>query len=162
MVASTTGSPPQVWGTHDVDHRVQRLVGITPAFAGKARGTTPRPNSPWDHPRECGEDQEGHDTFELMKGSLPCSRVIPPRPAFEGPALGITPAFAGNTRCGPWRRTCTWDHPRIRGEGQDGVRKAPSAGGSPPHSRGRLCLRSISAGSRRITPAFAGKAPPSL
>ena len=51
---------------------------------------------------------------------------------------GIIPAYAGSTRATLYEVSVVPDHPRIRGEHQDGFTYMPEAGGSSPHTRGAL------------------------
>ena len=70
---------------------------------------------------------------------------------------GITPACAGKTLPATGPGTVYEDHPRMRGEDDDGEPLWIRADGSPPHARGRR-RTSISPYSKsRITPACAGK-----
>ena len=70
--------------------------------------------------------------------------------------MRITPAYAGNTPLSDARFLITWDHPRLRGEhllvmGFDIVLV-----GSPPHTRGTLCVIAVNGVKSGITPAYAG------
>ena len=69
---------------------------------------------------------------------------------------GISPACAGSTRCSLTRCSARWDHPRMRGEHQNGDVYNITDVGSSPHARGapRPCDRR----GRRdgIIPACAG------
>ncbi len=69
---------------------------------------------------------------------------------------GITPAFAGSTRGCHDSSNLSGDHPRVRGEHPPTTTTLPSACGSPPRSRGALCLGLLRAVVPGITPAFAG------
>ena len=95
LVTAHQGSPPRMRGKVDLSLKVVRVLGITPACAGKScpflRRTSPRR----DHPRVCGEKGQAPEDFKAYKGSPPRMRgkgivhVLVPEP------LGITPAYAG-------------------------------------------------------------------
>ena len=51
----------------------------------------------------------------------------------------------------------TWDHPRMRGEKKGVQVKRTDEQGSPPHARGKVNGRLLSAVALGITPACAGK-----
>ena len=92
-----------------------------------------------------------------MSGSPPHTR------GKVGPLLGgyllpgITPAYAGKSRCYVPLCHISWDHPRIRGEKAHRAGSACLSSGSPPHTRGKggyVLRRRVRHG---ITPAYAGK-----
>ena len=69
----------------------------------------------------------------------------------------ITPAYAGKSFHDFLQKCQKWDHPRLCGEKQDGVRHPFQTGGSPPPMRGKVeefIMKKIDV---RITPAYAGK-----
>ena len=75
----------------------------------------------------------------------------------EAKGLGITPAYAGKSRCNlpstaPWK-----DHPRVCGEKPPLEETGNPVQGSPPRMRGKAILRSSPAQLVGITPAYAGK-----
>ena len=138
---------------------VQRLQGITPAYAGKRTGRNPVAAESWDHPRIRGEKQ-----------SLPVE-PIPPRgspPHTRGKGAGsndvpedpgITPAYAGK-RSPPCRAaSAPRDHPRIRGEKNTCEIGNTMLTGSPPHTRGKAPPSDQLVPHKGITPAYAGKSP---
>ncbi len=69
----------------------------------------------------------------------------------------ITPAHAGKRQKGSNMIWVLEDHPRTRGEKYRTEAVTASAGGSPPHTRGKGLYGVFSFGLRRITPAHAGK-----
>ena len=78
----------------------------------------------------------------------------------EAKGLGITPAYAGKSRCNlpstaPWK-----DHPRVCGEKPPLEETGNPVQGSPPRMRGKAILRSSPAQLVGITPAYAGKSDP--
>ena len=75
----------------------------------------------------------------------------------EAKGLGITPAYAGKSRCNlpstaPWK-----DHPRVCGEKIYPLLAIASPLGSPPRVRGKVCDLTIIRVHHGITPAYAGK-----
>ena len=87
-----------------------------------------------------------------MRGKGPDDRAHPLVP-------GITPAYAGKSRCNlpstaPWK-----DHPRVCGEKASPMMKPAPPLGSPPRVRGKAKKRRRSCPLTRITPAYAGKRP---
>ena len=74
-----------------------RILGITPAYAGKRQPSAQRMGKFWDHPRVCGEKRVGSLASVGLSGSPPRMRgkVLPPvQPV---PRVGITPACAGKS-----------------------------------------------------------------
>ena len=69
---------------------------------------------------------------------------------------GIIPAYAGSTSPGSCRRGGLRDHPRIRGEHNEGFLATAGGEGSSPHTRGALVVGELVALERRIIPAYAG------
>ena len=69
----------------------------------------------------------------------------------------ITPAYAGKSFHDFLQKCQKWDHPRLCGEKQDGVRHPFQTGGSPPPMRGKEEHRAIARAEQGITPAYAGK-----
>ena len=70
---------------------------------------------------------------------------------------GITPAYAGKSRCRSRMSPDRWDHPRVCGEEVNGEITDCQRPGSPPRMRGRVLPdrgRVVGVG---ITPAYAGK-----
>ena len=113
------GPPPRMRGRRHQTARLPRLIGTTPAHAGKTRFGPDMPPTAWDHPRACGEDFVG-----AMPGAL---RVGPPprmrgRQRVDGAclvAIGTTPAHAGKTVARPRTLMGHRDHPRACGEDGD-------------------------------------------
>ena len=70
---------------------------------------------------------------------------------------GITPAWAGKSRCGSSASPRGWDHPRVGGEKFFNLIQFVENVGSPPRGRGKgwnPCWMGLL---NRITPAWAGK-----
>ena len=89
------GSPPRSRGRPAQRRQELALVGITPAFAGKATTRGNRSGAPRDHPRVRGEGSISPSAVARLVGSPPRSRgrqLLDPAPEIID---GITPAFAG-------------------------------------------------------------------
>ena len=130
-----------------------------------------------DHPRLRGEHGEFISQIKHIDGSPPPARGAPYCVCRGGGADGITPACAGSTCCGIWRRprriritpACAgstsgpaprrhWgtDHPRLRGEHIVPLGQILSHLGSPPPARGAPRRDRGRQAASRITPACAG------
>ena len=70
----------------------------------------------WDHPRVCGEHEDGKDEPTLYTGSSPRVRGALPAVAHHHPSRGIIPACAGSTEDLAHQGLQVWDHPRVCGE----------------------------------------------
>ena len=91
------GSSPRVRGTRQAGERGRRVAGIIPACAGN---TLPRRGvvaAGWDHPRVCGEHNQGKHIMNQGTGSSPRVRGTRDEAGNVHRALGIIPACAGNT-----------------------------------------------------------------
>ena len=71
------GSSPQMRGAHIARSSVFHTTGIIPADAGSTTAGTSVHRSCWDHPRRCGEHEQGADTGALGYGSSPQMRGAP-------------------------------------------------------------------------------------
>ena len=72
-------------------------------------------------------------------------------------AAGITPAYAGKSQRHELVQHVAEDHPRLRGEKEEGGKQWNDLKGSPPPTRGKVSLQSLKIALPRITPAYAGK-----
>ena len=154
-----TGSPPHARGRLLRSLIRQRIVGITPACAGKTSPSLDADLRHADHPRMRGEDSRMGKLLPEKAGSPPHARGRPASRLASTQWLGITPACAGKTpgisassrasRDHPRMRgedemtdTTAWpasfeDHPRMRGEDAGKLIGTFADTGSPPHARGR-------------------------
>ena len=151
------GSPPRMRGKVLCICPLFCVLGITPAYAGKRAEQAHSMSCSEDHPRVCGEKSGSCFFLSIVLGSPPRMRgkafLINATASFSG----ITPAYAGKSRCCRWKRTGSRDHPRVCGEkGLHHVRK-PVSGGSPPRMRGKVLDNLGGNRGVRITPAYAGK-----
>ena len=70
---------------------------------------------------------------------------------------GITPAYAGKSRCSRLRCGVFRDHPRVCGEKKKMNMRKDKRMGSPPRMRGKADYTPVVDVRVRITPAYAGK-----
>ncbi len=114
-----------------------RLVGITPAHAGKRKSKMTISIQKQDHPRTRGEKMASN-TYEAVGNR-------------------ITPAHAGKSLQWVEAMCFVKDHPRTRGEKSASILTAGLVIGSPPHTRGKAEWRQKRIPQTGITPAHAGK-----
>ena len=150
------GSPPHTRGTPVIHFCSGKCSGITPAYAGNTRFLPALLYGFRDHPRIRGEHSMVGKSRINSKGSPPHTRGTPVSGYKYLLVIGITPAYAGNTFIGAVPSIITWDHPRIRGEHAQSVKRQIMQKGSPPHTRGTPIRSIASVAERGITPAYAG------
>ena len=151
------GSPPRMRGK--VIDRIgkNRVLGITPAHAGKRYDRFSRAPVLRDHPRACGEKNSLRKTYPETAGSPPRMRGKVVRFYQTLQAMGITPAHAGKSQSGERACAGSWDHPRACGEKQKIFNLAAAILGSPPRMRGKVKTLKVYTPVTGITPAHAGK-----
>ena len=91
------GSSPRMRGTPHERATLRREQGIIPAYAGNTGNVVARGFEKLDHPRVCGEHQCINRVHLLTGGSSPRMRGTPKASAWAPAAVGIIPAYAGNT-----------------------------------------------------------------
>ena len=96
--------------------RDEIAFGITPAYAGKSTPESVPTAQCRDHPRICGEKSVSKVETKLMPGLPPHVQGKGLRDVLVPKPLGITPAYAGKSRCGSSASPRGWEHPRICGE----------------------------------------------
>ena len=96
-MTTSRGSPPRVRGTVDRHHQGYRHHRITPACAGNSLGQGTALESPWDHPRVCGEQIACVSMYCFIRGSPPRVRGTGSAPFAWISITRITPACAGNS-----------------------------------------------------------------
>ena len=94
---ATMGSPPRMRGKLHAITILQCCARITPADAGKTERENPLLGGHRDHPRGCGENEEGFCAAVADRGSPPRMRGKPAKTARKRSTYGITPADAGKT-----------------------------------------------------------------
>ena len=151
------GSPPHTRGKAYMIITAFMKIGITPAYAGKRATWATARFTARDHPRIRGEKSNSRFSPISTPGSPPHTRGKDIRQAIQQAGHGITPAYAGKRSLSAIAIISRRDHPRIRGEKLSAPIAGLSVAGSPPHTRGKVSLRSAVAVQRGITPAYAGK-----
>ena len=134
-----------------------RVVGITPACAGKSCRSPQGAGRAWDHPRVCGEKTRNSRPGTTQSG-------LPPRMRGKGSRLNrvrlacrITPAYAGKSTVQGRNAYHGQDHPRVCGEKALPASWRLPVPGSPPRMRGKADFDVCSDRQCGITPAYAGK-----
>ena len=121
-----------------------------------ARASTAQTNTPWDHPRVCGEHYRIIHQAGRCPGSSPRMRGARWYLLAKGHRVRIIPAHAGSTRsscfCDPPGR----DHPRACGEHLLRNCEPAREAGSSPRMRGALKCFPYSVIEIGIIPAHAG------
>ena len=110
------GSPPRMRGKASCVWIFARLIGITPAYAGKRAGLSGLALPDGDHPRVCGEKAAYFRAVWVPKGSPPRMRGKAPVQSASHPSARITPAYAGKRYPYQYAEYCIGDHPRVCGE----------------------------------------------
>ena len=158
---SEWGSPPRMRGKGTKRCSSRRGGRITPAYAGKSKRIAPSSVLFGDHPRVCGEKSFAADPGRSAWGSPPRMRGKDVSHCELLPRAGITPAYAGKSTKQEKHRDKARDHPRVCGEKSHCVLSLYVVLGSPPRMRGKATRQRPGVRRRRITPAYAGKSPPS-
>ena len=134
-----------------------KIVGITPAHAGKSALGYRCQRAVEDHPRPCGEKPSQHPARVPVLGSPPPMRGKGLAAARHLWVVRITPAHAGKSASRRCKRGARRDHPRPCGEKLVIRPEDGTARGSPPPMRGKAKMRVDIFAVDRITPAHAGK-----
>ena len=135
----------------------RKTSGITPAGAGKTIQRSIKSPPEQDHPRRCGENEQGSGNSVKQAGSPPQVRGKRTRRNDGRGNSGITPAGAGKTHCKTAEKARLQDHPRRCGENASRRREGACNLGSPPQVRGKPKWTDARGLEKRITPAGAGK-----
>ena len=154
--SQSRGSPPHTRGILSDIKRRCSSIGITPAHAGNTCTQKKQARQIGDHPRTRGEYLTQTIVVMIYPGSPPHTRGIPISTEATAPAVGITPAHAGNTVLSWHYKLRFRDHPRTRGEYSYTTGRPSHPAGSPPHTRGILLNRRNATLKVGITPAHAG------
>ena len=150
------GSSPRVRGAADIPTIHGVLIGIIPARAGSSCASAPRPMRRWDHPRACGEQEDGAGICRLQLGSSPRVRGAVVCGASGGTLEGIIPARAGSSGGIAPRPLGLGDHPRACGEQAPSLKLIDVIPGSSPRVRGAASTADVLSAAAGIIPARAG------
>ena len=168
-------TPPRMRGRRTNINNCRIRLGNTPANAGKTPVQRAHHDTPWKHPRECGEDFLTATGVAVVPETPPRMRGRPFHPHDLHVQVRNTPANAGKTKrhgrsqvpnqkhpreCGEDNKVmpCTpRRNPHERGEDRSDVVKAAVALETPPRTRGRLGGHKRCVQRARNTPANAGK-----
>ena len=171
------GSSPHTRGALSLPEAADRRPRIIPAYAGSTRDQDTPALTAADHPRIRGEHNAGRSSGAHLHGSSPHTRGAPTGRHLQRADRRIIPAYAGSTFGRPISRMRNGgssphtrgalarrrpagrsglDHPRIRGEHRNYIRRVGGLTGSSPHTRGAPASGFPPAGRRRIIPAYAG------
>ena len=91
-------------------------MGITPAYAGKSKGSGYQQERGQDHPRLCGEKLVVEIAHSGDRGSPPPMRGKAASNRVDMDSAGITPAYAGKSLKRLRIDFKGMDHPRLCGE----------------------------------------------
>ena len=130
---------------------------ITPAYAGKRMAQLRRFKKLQDHPRLCGEKNQIIAVCGIVVGSPPPMRGKVEHLKEHYWYSGITPAYAGKSRCVAAACVFREDHPRLCGEKIFLCFVIMGLIGSPPPMRGKAKKNAYTPIYSGITPAYAGK-----
>ena len=110
------GSPPHTRGKVARPHHEPKVVGITPAHAGKSICSALSYFHAADHPRTRGEKLPSRQASPSFPGSPPHTRGKDPFLCGSQRCVRITPAHAGKSCKSQQTGKNPGDHPRTRGE----------------------------------------------
>ena len=91
------GSSPRMRGARALADRIEREMGIIPAYAGSTRPCRPHRARDGDHPRVCGEHTGSARRRARYGGSSPRMRGARARSTARRLSRRIIPAYAGST-----------------------------------------------------------------
>ena len=132
------GSPPRGRGKASAGREFKKMLGITPAWAGKSPAQFPQNGLLRDHPRVGGEKRDFTCPQSSSSGSPPRGRgKVSVYPDFHF-LRGITPAWAGKSGMSANSVILDKDHPRVGGEKFYVDEVLPGDTGSPPRGRGKV------------------------
>ena len=156
-VYSNLGSHPRVREKLCDWIRVNLVVRITPACAGKTQSYWLGRCESQDHPRVCGKNFTCSASTKIALGSPPRVREKRSIPRKVDKTCGITPACAGKTPCD--REDSRWirDHPRVCGKNHKNHISVLLVIGSPPTCAGKTLSEKVSCCSRQDHPRVCGK-----
>ena len=137
------GSSPRMRGTPQTALNMRQKSGIIPAYAGNTRFYPSPSTHSRDHPRVCGEHVVVGLHMAENQGSSPRMRGTRFRRRIVVGAIGIIPAYAGNTIWLTRAPNTARDHPRVCGEHKYGLPVRLPIPGSSPRMRGTPIVRCL-------------------
>ena len=155
------GSPPLVRGGQLLVGRHGSGLRLTPARAGRTRSAERAPSRFTAHPRSCGADLGQEQPARVEPGSPPLVRGGPRLRPPEHQCGRLTPARAGRTRSPSRSGTASTAHPHSCGADTNPAVSPSIRSGSPPLVRGGPLGCRHHGRPSRLTPARAGRTPPS-
>ena len=135
--ARLMGSSPRVRGKRGRRQGHRRPGGLIPACAGKTALLRMAFDSPWAHPRVCGENHRRSARNGVAGGSSPRVRGKPIHVTELTLCRGLIPACAGKTKSERRSPPTSRAHPRVCGENSMYRQPAWSQPGSSPRVRGK-------------------------
>ena len=151
-----SGSSPHMRGTPKSYFPNELAMRFIPAHAGNTGAITVYQGSGAVHPRTCGEHRFTANTTATFFGSSPHMRGTRHTIRDTVRDYRFIPAHAGNTRADLRLAVLRTVHPRTCGEHTINPGPILFEGGSSPHMRGTLILRSFKRTIVRFIPAHAG------
>ena len=157
LTPEPSGSSPLTRGKLRLGGRLDAVVGLIPAHAGKTRpSTSPRPRFK-AHSRSCGENAATPVFAMPPSGSSPLTRGKRQVLGRGRQIRRLIPAHAGKTLHDPAHRSASKAHPRSRGENVVADTKKFSRAGSSPLTRGKLHFAALTGADARLIPTHTGK-----
>ncbi len=153
------GPPPRARGPRRAHGDDAGGAGTTPAWAGTTTGSPAFRFAPVDHPRVRGDHRSIMSSVIRSPGPPPRARGPPGVRRVLLRRAGTTPACAGTTHQLRRGSRPLGDHPRVRGDHEDGARGCLDAAGPPPRARGPRKTDTPLRCRHGTTPACAGTTP---
>ena len=156
-IEAFTGPSPRIRGELQGHFPEGLRNGTIPANTGRIWGKPYSRCSPWDHPREYGENYKGPITLEVGRGPSPRIRGESPQAHIHDVALGTIPANTGRMLAGVDKVVEERDHPREYGEN---IRQCPSSEctrGPSPRIRGESQISKREVTFKGTIPANTGR-----
>ena len=151
------GSSPLTRGKPHAPRRLDPVLGLIPAHAGKTPTPVESAAAGSAHPRSRGENLPLGGRGLRGEGSSPLTRGKHSAARNPGRHWGLIPAHAGKTARRARTRARPRAHPRSRGENEMSAQLSAFAAGSSPLTRGKQSAPTWQAVSTGLIPAHAGK-----
>ncbi len=148
---------PRVRGEHSsIVVQLDPGWGPSPRARGAHAQPVLRPVAPGTIPACAGSTKEVLNEHPDLLGPSPRARGALDLPQARGPDAGTIPACAGSTPSRSRGPRCPRDHPRVRGEHEDGLLAIREERGPSPRARGAQRVRRPAERQRGTIPACAG------